>query len=180
MAVAGAFARRSDAERPDSPPPSYGVPTRGGRMVEWPWVEERLREARHYWVATVTPRGRPHVTPIWGVFIDDDLYLEVPGVTRKARNLETNPEVQVHLEDGEQVVIVRGTARGHVPEAALATEIAAEFARKYPGYTPAAGSWDAEGLFRVEPRTLLAWHDMPTATRWRFGGSARALRSRSG
>jgi hypothetical protein len=31
-----------------------------------------------------------------------------------------------------------------------------------------AAAWAEGRLVRVEPRTLLAWQAMPTATRWRF------------
>jgi hypothetical protein len=39
---------------------------------------------------------------------------------------------------------------------------------KYDGYAPDPAEWENESLYRVEPRVVFAWRDMPTATCWRF------------
>jgi pyridoxine/pyridoxamine 5'-phosphate oxidase len=165
----GTFTTEPPRGRPDSPPPSYGVPRRGGEFVPWERVVERLRSAEAYWLATVTPSGRPHVVPIWGVFVDDELYLETgaPG-TIKNRNLASNPEVAVHLDGINDAVIVRGVASAVRPDPVLGGALAAAFAAKYEGYNPAPDSWERGGLYRIDPRTLLAWQAMPTSTRWTF------------
>ena len=167
----GAFADEPPRERPDSPPKSYGVPRKGGTFIEWPDVVERLRTASGYWLATVTPGGRPHVVPIWGVFVGHDLFLETgdPG-TIKNRNLAVHKEIAVHLDGVDDVVLVRGRATPAVPDADLGGAMAAAFHEKYPGYEPGPTDWDRGGLIRIEPATLLAWREMPTATRWRFRG----------
>ena len=167
----GAFADEPARERPDSPPKSYGVPRKGGTFIEWPDVVERLRTASGYWLATVTPGGRPHVVPIWGVLVGDDLFLETgdPG-TIKNRNLAVHKEIAVHLDGVDDVVLVRGRATPAAPDADLGAAMAAAFHEKYPGYEPGPTDWDRGGLIRIEPATLLAWREMPTATRWRFGG----------
>lgn len=56
------------------------------------------------------PLGSPHAAPVWGVVTDDVLYLYTERRTLKSRNLAADPRVVVHLEDAEDVVIVRGTA----------------------------------------------------------------------
>jgi hypothetical protein len=138
-------------------------------MIEWPSVVDRLRAASAYWLATVTPSHRPHVVPVWGVFVRDDLFLEIGAPeTAKARNLATNPAVVVHLDGVDDAVILFGTAARARPDPALGSELAAAFRAKYAGYAPEATAWDDGGLVRIEPATLLAWRDMPTATRWRF------------
>jgi hypothetical protein len=115
-------------ERPTTPGPSYGVPARGGAMVEWSTVVERLRAAGAYWLATVTPSGRPHVVPVWGVFVRDDLYLEIGAPeTAKARNLAANRAVGVHLDGVDDALIIFGTATHIQPGAVLGTELAAAF-----------------------------------------------------
>jgi hypothetical protein len=86
----------------------------------------------------------------------------------KNRNLAGNPNVTVHLDDADDVVIVWGTAVPFVPDRRVGGLLAAEFSGKYPGYTPEPEGWDEGGLVRVEPETVLAWQAMPTATRWRF------------
>jgi hypothetical protein len=89
--------------------------------------------------------------------------------TRKARNIARNPSVVVHTESGDEVVILEGTAAQFHPSAALGTAIARAFADKYEGYEPDPAEWAADGsLYSVEPSVVFAWHDMPTATCWRF------------
>lgn len=165
----GAFAKEPPRDRPDSPPASYGVPRTGGTFVAWQEVVERLSTASGYWLATVTPGGRPHVVPIWGVFVGDDLFLETgaPG-TIKNRNLAVHKEIAVHLDGVDDVVFVRGRATPAAPDPDLGAALAAAFRAKYHGYDPGPTDWVGGGLIRVEPGTLLAWRDMPTATRWRF------------
>ena len=137
-------------------------------MVDWPFVAERLTLARNYWLGTVGADGRPHTAPIWGVLVDEDLFLETSPQTRKARNLVARPAVTVHVELGDEAVIVEGQASDFRPDRALGGSVAAAFATKYPGYTPTPDAWDQGSLYVVIPQTVFAWRDMPTATRWRF------------
>ena len=37
--------------------PGYGIPSHRRGMISWDHVEERMAEARNYWVATVRPTG---------------------------------------------------------------------------------------------------------------------------
>ena len=106
--------------------------------------------------------------PIWGVLVEDDLYLETAPFTRKARNIAARPAVSVHVERGDEAVIVDGDAEDFRPDGRLGALLAAAFAAKYPGYEPTPDSWSDGSLCRVVPRKILAWRDMPTATRWRF------------
>jgi len=163
------FLRPPKRERPNSPPASYGVPRTGGEMVDWSHVVDRLAKASSYWLATIGSAGRPHVVPIWGVFVEGELYLETGDPnTAKNRNLRHNREVAVHLDGDTDAVIIFGTAEPFVPDAHLGGLIAAAMAGKYSGYEPEPDSWDEGGLYRIAPRTVLAWSEMPTATRWRF------------
>lgn len=169
MATAGAFAVPPNAERPTTPDKDYGVPRTGGDFISWDHVIERLRAAPAYWLATVTAKGRPQVVPTWGVLVQDDLYLEIGSpATAKSRNLKGNAEIQIHLDDVDDVVIVRGSAEPVVPGPSLGGAIASAMAAKYPDYNPKPTDWDNGGLARVVPRTILAWRAMPTATRWRW------------
>jgi hypothetical protein len=165
----GRFASQPPRERPDSPPEGYGVPRTGGTFIEWSHVTERLTSAEGYWLGTVTPGGRPHVVPIWGCFVADDLSLETGDPnTIKNRNLRANTNVFVHLDDVNDVVLVRGTAVEIQPSRELGEALAAAMGGKYSGYSPTADSWDNGGMWRIEPETVIAWKDMPSSTRWRF------------
>jgi hypothetical protein len=182
----GAFSTEPPRDRPSSPPESYGVPPTGGDFVPWDAVVHRLLTATAYWLATVSadasadatadssadaPTGvRPHVVPVWGVLLDGDLYLETGAPeTMKSRNLERNDNVVVHLDNVDDVVLVRGRAVATTPDASLGRALADAYRTKYASYEPAPDSWNAGGLVRIEPERVLAWRDMPTATRWRFG-----------
>ncbi len=58
-----------------------------------PWGEgrERLERAGIYWLSTVRPDGRPHVTPLLAVWLDGALYFCTGPDERKAGNLAGNP-----------------------------------------------------------------------------------------
>jgi nitroimidazol reductase NimA-like FMN-containing flavoprotein (pyridoxamine 5'-phosphate oxidase superfamily) len=159
-----AFADPPQAQRPKSPPPSYGVPTEGGELMSWTFVTERLENARNYWIVTVGRGETPHSAPVWGAFVADDLYFETSPGTRKARNLVRNPAVVVHTESGDEVVIVEGSATPVHPTADSGARIARAFAAKYEGYEPDPSDCESGALFLV----VFAWRDMPTATCWRF------------
>src|SRR5215472_491986 len=80
------------------------------RTMTWAEVADRLAAARTYWLGTTTVSGAPHAAPVWGAVTGGTLYLYSERSTVKARNLAADPRVVVHLESGEDVLIVRGTA----------------------------------------------------------------------
>lgn len=98
------------ARRPSMP--GYGIagPGEGTGLLPWEWAVDRLTHSRHYWLATVWPDGRPHVTPVWGVWRDEGLWFSCSRKSRKARNLEANPAAVATTEDPTNPVIVEGTA----------------------------------------------------------------------
>lgn len=152
--------------------PGYGIPESEEGVLPWAHVTERLRSARTYWVATAGPDGRPHSTPIWGGFVDGTLFFEGSPHTRRGRNLAANPAVVVHLESGDDVVIVEGTVQEiKGPDPSLAGRLVEDFAAKYEalGYRPSADQWNEGGLYAVQPQTVFAWTRFPQdATRFRF------------
>jgi len=169
----GPFAVEPPRERPDGPPPSYGVPPQGGEFIDWSVVIDRLTAAEAYWIGTVMPGGRPHVVPVWGTVFEGDLFLETGSpLTLKNRNLRENRNVIVHLDGINDVVIVRGTAETIAPDPEFRQRLAAAMKAKYGGqysdYEPEPDRWDLGSAWRVAPESVLAWRDMPTATRWRF------------
>jgi hypothetical protein len=177
MKQPGPFAIEPPRERPDSPPPSYGVPRRGGTFIEWSTVIERLTNASGYWIATVMPDGRPHTVPVWGILFEGDLFLETGAPTTvKNRNLAANRNVVVHLDGVDDAIIVRGIAEKIPADPAFRTRLAATMQRKYggpeSGYIPEPDRWDQGSAWRIAPESVLAWKDMPTATRWRFSSRA--------
>jgi Pyridoxamine 5'-phosphate oxidase len=63
----------------------------GAAPTGWPEARKRLEEAEVFWVSTVRPDGRPHVTPVIAVGLEGTLYFCTGENERKAKNLERNP-----------------------------------------------------------------------------------------
>src|ERR1044071_2657963 len=57
-----------------------------------PWVDalDVIERAEVFWLSTVRPDGRPHVTPLLAAWHGDALYFTTGAGERKARNLRTN------------------------------------------------------------------------------------------
>jgi hypothetical protein len=131
-----------------------------------------MAAAKYYWISTVSPDGRPHATPVDGVWVDEQLYFGGSPATRRNRNLESNPAVCVHLENGLDVVILHGEALPMGPvERSLAVRISEASFEKY-GYGPRPEDYDAalEGAYVFRPRVVFAWKEFPKdVTRWRIG-----------
>jgi nitroimidazol reductase NimA-like FMN-containing flavoprotein (pyridoxamine 5'-phosphate oxidase superfamily) len=155
------------AERPTMPG-GYLAP----KLLAWPWAEQRLVRSRNYWVATATAAGAPHARPVWGVWLGERFYFS--SGSRIRTHVEARPEVSVHLESGDECVIVEGTAASLVAPDRVAL-VTAAYNEKY--------HWNLEPrpdeFFEVRPRVVFGWlcdgsgRDggalfSQTATRWRF------------
>jgi hypothetical protein len=148
--------------------PGYGVPTDKKGMLPWSHVSERMAEARHYWVCTVSPDGRPQATPVDGLWLDDQLYFGGSTQTRRYRNLAENPAVCIHLESAMDVIILHGDARELHADHDLAVRLAEASAKKY-GFGLKPEQYQAAGIHVFRPRLALAWKQFPKdATRWHF------------
>jgi len=158
------------ADRPWMPK-EYGIAGAGEGLLDWGRVQERLAAARTYWVVTATPDGGPHAMPVWGLWLDGTFVFSTARGSRKARNLAVDPRVAVHLESGDDVVVVRGVARELGDPAALA-RFSDAYQPKYGMAMPAETLAALDSLvYAVSPEVVLAWHeaDLSTsATRWRF------------
>jgi len=128
--------------------------------VPWEHVETRLTESLNYWMCSVYPDNRPHVVPRWGVYLDGNFYYDGSPETRHARNIAKNSNVTLHLENGNDVVIMEGTSvPASKPDPELAQRLSASFKLKYEsdGYAPEPSQWDDGGLYIFTPRQCLAW-----------------------
>jgi Pyridoxamine 5'-phosphate oxidase len=123
---------------------AYGVPDDEVGLLPWSWAEERLVSAHNYWIAT----SGPHASPVWALWRDGAVVFSCSPRSRKARELARDPRVVVHLESGDEVVIVEGEVQRVVADAVLIDE----YERKY-AYRADPG----EGWYRVVPRRVLAW-----------------------
>ena len=150
-------------------PSGYGINTEAGGMLTWEWVDSQLTKSRNYWIGSTRPDGRPHVTPVWGVWMDGAVYFSSDPNSRRARNIAANPEVVVHLESGDDVVILEGRVE-LVTDTDLYKRVGKVYNKKYkmPVFSD---SEPGSPLYEVKPRLVMAWQesDFPnTATRWIF------------
>ncbi len=61
----------------------------------WPDAASVLEEAGLFWVSTVRADGRPHVTPVVGVWLDGALYFSSGPGEQKSKNLAANRQCAV-------------------------------------------------------------------------------------
>ena len=149
-------------------PESYGVPTSSEGMLSWSHVSERMSSPRNYWLSTTRPDGRPHAVPVWGVWLDEAFYFGTDRHSRKGRNLATNPGLVVHLESGDDVVILEGVAE-EVADPSLLARIGDVYAAKYE---LSEGIPATAVVYTLRPRVAHAWLEsnfVESATRWLFG-----------
>ena len=148
-------------------PAGYGIATDSAGQLDWAWAEERLAGARNYWVCTASAAGRPHVAPVRGLRVDDAFFFSTDPTSRKGRDIAAGSRVVVHLESGDDVVVVEGTAEPP-PDRAWLAHITDRYLAKYDtGIDPDKN----HGLYVVRPTTAWAWReqDFPqSATRYRF------------
>ena len=152
----------------------YGLKTREN-YLPFSHAEARLAKSRNYWICTARPDGRPHSIPVWGFWIDGALYFGTARASRKARNLAHHPAISIHLDSGDDVVILEGTATEVDPnDKPTFKKLDAASRVKYnmPMTAPPGGQ---SVVYRVFPRVVLAWteKDFPNnATRWELNPGA--------
>jgi nitroimidazol reductase NimA-like FMN-containing flavoprotein (pyridoxamine 5'-phosphate oxidase superfamily) len=154
--------------------PTYGLKPRE-KYLPFSHAEARLAKSRSYWICTARPDGRPHSIPVWGFWIDGALYFGTARDSRKSRNLARNPAISIHLESGDDVVILEGTAT-EVDPSDKSTFKKLDAASRVKYKMPMAAPPGSDSVvYRVSPRMVLAWteKDFPNnATRWQFEAGA--------
>ncbi|MGV9315971.1 pyridoxamine 5'-phosphate oxidase family protein [Streptomyces sp. NPDC003691] len=169
---------------PPTPPAPAGEIATGfsdpaARALDWATADRLLDEAEIFWLSTVRPDGRPHVTPLITVRHEGRLHFCTGAGERKAGNLRENPEVVLTTGTNSLAkgcdLVVEGTA-GRVTDGAVLRTLADAYVAKYGAdwtFEVGDGVLDGEGgpalVFRVEPRTVFAFAKDPYAqTRFRF------------
>ncbi|MER5610935.1 pyridoxamine 5'-phosphate oxidase family protein [Streptomyces sp. NPDC002215] len=146
----------------------------------WSTARDLLTRAELYWLSTVRPDGRPHVTPLIGVWADGALHFATGAEERKARNLAANPEVVLTtgtntMSEGLDVV-VEGRAERVTDEGRLnllATAWEAKYGPEWH-FDVRGGAFVHSGhtalVFQVRPRKAFGFGKGArfSQTRWRF------------
>ena len=149
---------------------SYGIRSDTEGLLPWEWVSERMAKSRNYWICSTQLDGRPHAMPVWGVWIEDVFFFGTNRASVKGRNLASNPRVALHLESGDEAVMIEGIVV-EVKEMENLTAIAAAYSQKYPGYCPDPSIESEVAMYAVQPKRVMAWLEddfVNSATRWRF------------
>lgn len=169
----------------------HGYSSPDAAPTAWAVGRDLVRDAELFWISTVRPDGRPHVTPLIGVWHDDALWFSTGDEERKAKNLAANPNCILttghnFLSEGLDVTL-EGPAEQITDQATLAP-VAAVYAEKY-----GTDIWDFQAIeggfvhanpatsdapqveslvFRVRPVRGLGFRhgDVFSQTTWDFGG----------
>ncbi|HYY82193.1 MAG TPA: pyridoxamine 5'-phosphate oxidase family protein [Actinomycetes bacterium] len=108
----------------------------GAKATPWETARAVLETAQLSWVTTVRADGRPHVTPLVAVWLDDAVHFATGPLEQKAVNLAGNPHVVVttgcNRWDQGLDVMVEGEAR-RVTDRASLDRLAAAWAAKWTG-----------------------------------------------
>ena len=156
--------------------------------TSWAEARERLEEAEVFWLSTVRPDGRPHVTPLLGVWLEGAMYFCTGPAERKARNLGRNRRCVLTtgcnaLSEGLDLVVEGDAVR--VADDARLRRVADAYLSKYGSawrFAVRDGAFyhDPESLRGADPGEALVYEVAPakvfgfgkgapfSQTRWRF------------
>lgn len=164
----------------------HGFSQPNATPTPWRVGLDQLIDADTFWLSTVRPDGRPHVTPLIAVWHGDAIWFTTGPDERKAKNLAENSSCVLttgrsDLVDGGLDIVLEGTAEQVTNEAQL-QPIAEAFAAKYGteiwNFVVRDGAFsDRETggraiVFRVQPARGLGFRKGGTfsQTTWTFRG----------
>jgi PPOX class probable F420-dependent enzyme len=140
----------------------------GGERLPWSWAVEQLTAARNYWICTTRRDGRPHAMPVWGIWQEDAVWFSTDPTSAKGRNMARDPRIVVHLESGDDTVVLEGEVEHPTDREALERFVEA-YEQKY-GHRIELGD-ENYGIFVLRPRVAQTWTEQGyprNATRWVF------------
>lgn len=151
-------------------------PFRQRGHIPWNKIDHWLHAFRSIWVSTTRPDGRPHAVPVWFIWDGRSLYFISGRRLQKSRNLARQPWIVVHAGDGDDVIILEGTAEivTNHPES---ERVDSAYRAKYvdPGSGAQATIFEPEAdLYRVNVKHIMAWEYGTVANRtdWDFEAQA--------
>ncbi len=156
--------------------PQFSSP--GATPTPWPEARRLLEEAQIYWLSTVRPDNRPHVTPLFAVWLDDAVYFGTGADERKVKNLVHNPHciftTGCNVIAGLDLVVEGEAIR--TSDAGKLQRVADQFAAKYGWhYAVRDGVFHGDKgnvalVYEVTPTTIFGFGkgEQFSQTRWRF------------
>jgi uncharacterized pyridoxamine 5'-phosphate oxidase family protein len=157
----------------------------GATPTPWGEARERLEAAEVFWLATVRPDGRPHVTPLISIWLEGALYFCTGPSERKNKNLEQNPHCILTtgcnaLDEGFDLVVEGDAVR--VGDENKLRVVADAYESKYGrawrfgvrdgAFVHGAGDESVALVYEVVPTQALGFRkgDVFSQTSWRFRG----------
>ncbi|QBS40502.1 MULTISPECIES: pyridoxamine 5'-phosphate oxidase family protein [Nocardia] len=91
-----------------------GVNQRAQIVMSDTEITEFLERSRIATLATIGPKGTPHLTAMWYALIDGELWFETKAKSQKAVNLRRDPRITCMIEAGQTYDQLRGVSlEGH-------------------------------------------------------------------
>jgi len=162
----------------------HGFSAPGAEPVPWSVGLDQVITADTFWLSTVRPDGRPHVTPLTAVWHSDAIWFSTGPQERKAKNLGQNPSCILttgcsDLAEGALDVVLEGVAEQVTVDAELrpvAEAHNAKYGTQTWDYMVRDGAFAHRSLggraivFRVRPVRGLGFRKGGTSsqTTWRF------------
>jgi nitroimidazol reductase NimA-like FMN-containing flavoprotein (pyridoxamine 5'-phosphate oxidase superfamily) len=140
----------------------------------WATTESALTAAELYWITTVREDGRPHVTPLIGLYHDGALHFCTGLREQKYRNLQSNANVAMTTGTNTWAqgldVVVEGTITQLTDNDAL-QRVADAYVDKYGEvwrFTVGDGIFDDDeggpaAVFRIDATKVIAFAKAPHA-----------------
>lgn len=153
-------------------------------LTEW---ARRLLEGRHYGVlGTEDPNGMLHLTPVWYLFRDGQLFVGMPSSSRKARNAAERPRASLLVDvrtpgtecwvsGAGSTTFLRGSDAQSIVRAIQERYLTPE-ALAHPGIGPEFAAADDVALC-IRPSTWRSWRAADLDAQF-FGGALGASPNR--
>jgi len=148
--------------------PGYGIAGEIDGALPWQWAKDVIDACRNPALATMRPDGRPHLMPIWAVWVDDHGVGFSTAITSvKSKNLLKNPSAALYFERDRDNLVVEGTAE--IIQLDDFPGFVDTYKRKYEF------AIDEGPVWVLRPTSAFGFIETDedfakTATRWRFEG----------
>jgi nitroimidazol reductase NimA-like FMN-containing flavoprotein (pyridoxamine 5'-phosphate oxidase superfamily) len=141
---------------------------RGSIALTDPEKEAFLNDSWTLQVASIGPRGFPHLVAMWYVVIDGAIHFTTFRKSQKVLNLQRNPKCSVMLESGRQYAELKGLViEGNgviTDDTQFTASVMAQVGAKYNGIpvpteTPEAALTVASKrvVIRIDPVEIYSW-----------------------
>lgn len=152
----------------------------GDEQLPWSWAVQTLNDERNYWLVSIRDDGFPQARPLWGVWLDDLLFLSVghAGLQRAQQREDGRFDISVHVDSARDVVIVEGTIEriagryGSEQRKVIKPFRNADLKKRAGELYEKKYDYSADYInFLVRPQVVYGWRDekVATATKWTFG-----------